>query len=240
MPPMTRIGMITPSSNTCLEPLTYEILGDLKDVSAHFTRLSVTQISLGDQAKAAFDTDRLVTAAELLAQAGVDVIAWNGTSGSWLGPAQDSELCAHITNTTGIRATTSTLAMFDAYKKLGVTRLSLVTPYTEDVVADIVDHYAQLGFEVVREAHAGLTDNVEIGNLNPDKVGDLAVQASSDAAQAVSVVCTNISTGRLTEALEDRVAMPLVDSVIATLWKCLDLSDTSRRPVPGWGRLMNT
>ena len=42
----TRIGMIVPSSNTCLEPQTYRILGDRRDVTIHSTRIPVTRIAL--------------------------------------------------------------------------------------------------------------------------------------------------------------------------------------------------
>ena len=50
MQSQTRIGMITPSLNTVLEPVTYALLSDLPDVTAHFSRVRVTHISLGDDA----------------------------------------------------------------------------------------------------------------------------------------------------------------------------------------------
>ena len=42
------LGMLTPSSNTVLEPMTVEMLRGLDDVSAHFGRFRVTEISLSD------------------------------------------------------------------------------------------------------------------------------------------------------------------------------------------------
>ena len=38
---MLKIGMLTPSSNTILEPVTYQILSDIPNVSAHFSRFVV-------------------------------------------------------------------------------------------------------------------------------------------------------------------------------------------------------
>src|ERR1700759_886663 len=80
-----RLGMLTPSSNTALEPITSAMLAGLPGVSAHFSRFKVTEIALSDQALAQFDTDNILRAAELLAHAKVDVIGWNGTSSGWLG-----------------------------------------------------------------------------------------------------------------------------------------------------------
>ncbi|MDR3496087.1 MAG: Asp/Glu/hydantoin racemase, partial [Ancalomicrobiaceae bacterium] len=42
--PALRIGMLTPSSNTVLEPVTSRILAGLADVSVHFSRFRVTAI----------------------------------------------------------------------------------------------------------------------------------------------------------------------------------------------------
>jgi len=50
-------------------------------------------------------------AAELLAHAEVDIIGWSGTSAGWLGFDKDVTLCDEIEKVTGIKATTSVLAL---------------------------------------------------------------------------------------------------------------------------------
>ena len=45
--PTLRLGMITPSSNTVLEPMTAAMLADTPDITAHAARIRVTQISMG-------------------------------------------------------------------------------------------------------------------------------------------------------------------------------------------------
>src|SRR6202012_4181159 len=82
---MTRLGMLTPSSNTALEPITYAMLAGVENVSVHFSRFKVTEIALSEAALRQFDDSEILRAAELLAHAKVDVVAWNGTSASWLG-----------------------------------------------------------------------------------------------------------------------------------------------------------
>ncbi len=49
------LGMLTPSSNTVLEPVTAAMLGDLPEVSAHVSRFKVTEIALTADALAQFD-----------------------------------------------------------------------------------------------------------------------------------------------------------------------------------------
>src|SRR3979490_3605635 len=80
-----RLGMLTPSSNTVLEPVSTAIVAELPEVSVHFGRFKVTEIALSEQALKQFDDTEIMRAAELLAHAKVDTIAWNGPSASWLG-----------------------------------------------------------------------------------------------------------------------------------------------------------
>src|ERR1700753_2014454 len=106
----TRVCMLTPSSNTALEPITYAMLSGITDISVHFSRFKVTEIALSESALRQFDDSEILRAAELLAHAKVDVIAWNGTSASWLGFERDERLCERITAATGIQARTTPLS----------------------------------------------------------------------------------------------------------------------------------
>src|ERR1700682_155208 len=79
------LGMLTPSSNTALEPITTAMIAGLPEVSAHFSRFKVTEIALSHQSLVQFNNDEILRAAELLAHAKVDCIGWNGASSGWVG-----------------------------------------------------------------------------------------------------------------------------------------------------------
>ena len=132
-----RLGMLTPSSNTVLEPLTAAMLADLPGASAHFSRFRVVAIDLGPGSRGQFDPAPVAAAAELLADARVDSVCWNGTSGAWLGLEVDRALCAAVTARTGAPATTATLALMDALRRFGARRYGLVTPYLGEIQAEI-------------------------------------------------------------------------------------------------------
>lgn len=53
---MIRLGMLTPSSNTALEPATAALTAQLPNLTAHFSRFPVTEIALSDAALGQFDT----------------------------------------------------------------------------------------------------------------------------------------------------------------------------------------
>ena len=73
-----RLGMMTPSSNSVLEPVTNSMLHGVAGVTAHFSRFRVTEIALDAAALNQFDASVMLPAADLLADAKVDAIAWNG------------------------------------------------------------------------------------------------------------------------------------------------------------------
>src|ERR1043166_3811124 len=130
-----RLGILAPSSNTVLEPLTSAILDDLPEVTAHFARFPVTEIALSPSSVAQFADEPILPAAALLADAKVDAIACSGTSAAWLGFARDVALCERIVTSTGRPAATAVLALHEALAASAVKRLGLVTPYRDDVQA---------------------------------------------------------------------------------------------------------
>src|SRR5574341_2595400 len=127
------LGMLTPSSNTTLEPVTAAMLAGLPEVTPHFGRFRVTEISLSEKGLGQFDNEPMLAAAELLADARCRSICWNGTSAGWLGFERDRELCRAIERRTGIRACSSVLALAEIFRLTGVKRFGLVTPYADDV-----------------------------------------------------------------------------------------------------------
>lgn len=233
----TRIGMIVPSSNTCLEPQSYRILGDRDDVTVHFTRIPVTRIALDDSSDKQFDPAVMRAAAELLATAGVDVIAWNGTSGSWLGAEHDRRLVREITDATGITATTSTLAYLEAFESFGTERIGLFTPYTEDVNQAVIQCYERDGIKTVDHRFLGLSDNESFARVTGDEIRPGSLELAALKPDALVYLCTNLYGAGMAAEIESGTGVPVLDSVAVTLWHCLKLAG-SPLLAPRWGTLL--
>jgi len=232
-----RLGILTPSSNTVLEPITSAILDDLPEVTAHFARFRVTEIALSPSSVAQFDDEQILAAAELLADAKVDAIAWSGTSAAWLGFARDVALCERIVKSTGRPAGTAVLALNEVLAVNGVKRLGLVTPYRDDVQAKIVANYDAAGIAVVSERHLGISDNYAFAEEPPDRIEALIREVAADKPDAIAVLCTNMRGAALVSELEAEFDIPIHDSVAVTVWKSLKLAGVDATRVQGWGRV---
>jgi maleate isomerase len=232
-----RLGMLTPSSNSVLEPATSAMLAGVDGVSAHFSRFRVTEIALSPQALAQFDDGEILAAAELLAHAKVHSIAWNGTSACWLGFAADERLVARIQSATGIPACTSVLAYRDIFRLTNARRVALVTPYTDDVQAKIAENWGAEGFACVAERHAGRRDNFSFSEITADEVLAMARAVAAEKPDAIAIVCTNMVGATLADALERELGIPVYDSIATAVWASLRIAGVSPAEVQGYGRL---
>jgi maleate isomerase len=217
-----RIGVLTPSSNTALEPLTSAIIAQIPGASAHFARFKVTEIALSSQALGQFDDSKILLAAEMLADAEVDIITWSGTSSGWLGFDTDERLCERITERTGIPASTAILSLNALLARKNITRLALVSPYTPDVQAEL---------------HENIRVNHDFALVDPARLEQMIQETCINGAQAVSTYCTNLHAAQLAEQVEKITGVPLLDTVSTTVWGALTKLDINPAQVKGWGQL---
>ncbi|KMO10219.1 Asp/Glu/hydantoin racemase [Methylobacterium indicum] len=232
-----RLGMLTPSSNTRLEPATADLLRDTPGITAHFARFRVTEITLSTAGLGQFDEAPILSAAGLLADAKVDAIAWNGTSAAWLGFARDEALCARITDLTGIPAATAVLGFREAFTRARIRRVGLVTPYTGDVQARIQANWRAAGFDCTAERHCGLSDNFSFAEVPERDIAAMARAVAAEGAQAVAIVCTNMAGTALVEELEAELGIPVFDSIAVTLWAALRAAGADPGRITGRGGL---
>lgn len=233
------LGMLTPSSNTVLEPVTSAMLAGLQEVSVHFSRFRVTEISDADRSLNQFEFEPILAAARLLADAHVQVIGWNGTSASWLGFERDKELCARITAETGIPATTSVLALNEALALSGAQTLGLVTPYIDAIQQPIIANYKSIGITCPAERHLDESVNFAFSEFGPEILTLMIREVAASKPDAITALCTNLRAAPLVEALEAETGIPIYDSIATVLWKSLSIAGVDPSRIRGWGKLFS-
>jgi len=233
--PTVAIGTITPSGNVVVERVTTAILADFPDVSGHFSRTEV--VGSADAYADSYDWEGMLRAATLLSHAAPAAICWNGSKGGSLGFGVDRDLCARIEAGTGIRATTSTLAIDAALRANGQRRLALVTPYTLGYAAKIPPVFAAAGYEVVAGVHAGLSDNLAYAAIPDAEILAMLHQVTSVRPDAILLYCTNFPAAHLVAAFERESGIAVYDSTSAGVWGALRLAGQSTARGRRWGSL---
>ncbi len=224
------VGMLLPSGNVVAERQVQAMLAP--GVVVHTTRLPLRGSS---DAELSAMLDTLEDAARLLADARVDVVAFNCTAVSTFRPALEGEIAGRIEAATGTRAITTAEALVMALRRLGARRIALVTPYIEAVTAREGAYLSHHGFEVVREASYGIDLNWDMGKEPPETW--LAFAADNRAeADACVLSCTAIHSASVIDAIEAAIGQPVVTSNQAIMWavqRACGIDD----PVAGAGAL---
>ncbi len=230
------IGVITPSGNVVVERVTTALLASVPTVSAHYARIGVR--GAVDPFPDSYDTDGMLTAARLLADARPALIVWNGSKGGAIGIAHDRALVAAIEDATGIAATTSTLALETVLRDTGARRIALATPYAEAYQRKLAARFAEWGLETVAESHLGLTDNLSYASA---PLGTIAGQIETVAAarpDAILTWCTNYAAAIVVAEAEKRARIPVYDATTLPLWAALRRLGIDTAPLaPRWGSL---
>ncbi len=213
-----RIGMLTPSSNSVVEPWCYKIIGSIKNVSVHFGRVEVLWIDDKEASLSQFYDENMIKGFDLLSHVKPMVIGWNGTSASWLGLERDRILIDVIKKRTGCRVVSSTLSIIDALTALNISKIGLVTPYVDSIQRKIISNFELEKLECVSERHFNMTDNFSFGEVTEATIANATEEVVADGAEAVIILCTNLAGAGIAALIEKRTGVPILDSVVLTLW----------------------
>jgi len=235
----TRLGMLTPSSNTVLEPLTFDMLANQSNISVHFSRFRVLKISLESDSLGQFTYDPMLEAADLLADAQVQSICWNGTSSGWLGFEKDRTLIAEIEARTGIKACSSILAMNELLTKFNAKKIGFVTPYLNEIQQKILNNYRSEGYEIAGEKHLGDPGNFSFATYSEAEILELCRAVANERPDAILIFCTNFRGARLAPIIEKETGITVLDSVSTALWKSIKVAGEEPKKIRGWGRLFD-
>ncbi len=227
-----RVGVLLPSSNMVIEPEFYRTVPP--GVTVHSMRLLLTEVRYNAWMTMNQEIEK---GSEYLATAEVDVILFACTGASFAKPGYDREIMDRIRQATGIRSTTTSTAVLEAFKELKVKKISLATPYPREVNGIAKIFFESNGIEVIAEKGLGIVSSAEIGRLNSEAVYDLAVEADRPEAEVVLLSCTNLRTFDVLERLEKRLGKPVISSNQASLWSVLKILGAGL-PLQGCGTLL--
>ena len=230
-----RIGMLTPSSNSIVEPWCYKIIGTIENASVHFGRVEVLWIDDDTASLSQFYDENMIKGFDLLSHVKPTVLGWNGTSASWLGLERDRALIDVIKKRTGCRVVTSTLSIIEALKELNISRIGLVTPYVTSIQKKIINNFELEKLECVSERHFNMTDNFSFGEVSESKIANAAEDVISEGAEAVIILCTNLAGAGIVSTLEKRTGVPILDSIVLTIWGAFRSIGLNTNPLSNWG-----
>lgn len=231
-----RIGVIVPPSNTINEVEFNRLKPD--GVSFHFTRSPIHHDPAADNyATLLSDLDKAVGE---LSACNVDLMAYGCTAGSMACPADI--LIGRMEEGGKVGAVSTAGSILAALEALGVKRIAMATPYTDETNEHEKEFFAENGVEVVAMAGLGLNTSLEnvqkISRVPAAEVYQHARSVDCAEAEAVLICCTDFGTLDVIGRLEQELGKPVITSNTASLWNSLRRAGISD-PIKGYGKLLS-
>jgi maleate isomerase len=230
-----RIGIVYPDTGTVMEPECYAMAPE--GVTIHTDRLPLSIMTvqgIGDMMK----SDATERCTESLAEAPLHSIVFGGTSATFLkGMGYDEEIRARMARVSrGIPVTTTSSAALKALRLLGVTRLTFVGPYDDEVTECGRRFFDQNGFSVLSWRGMGLQKDKDVGAVSLERVYHLVREATHRDSNGVFISCTNLRSVGAIADLERDLGIPVVSAIQASFWDALRLAGV-RASKPNFGQL---
>lgn len=212
-----RLGIIIPSSNTTMEEEFNEMKNN--DITIHSARMKLKHVTIKNLIEMEREAEK---EALKLADAMVNVIAYGCTTGSLIkGKKHATEIENKLEKITQIPVIATANAVLRALRELGVRKISLVTPYIEELNLKEKQFLEANNIKVLKTVGLNIKDNVEIGKVDSNTVYSLTLKANVEDADGIFISCTNLRTIKVIEKLEEKLNKPVISSNTATFWNML-------------------
>lgn len=229
-----RVGLVVPGVNTVMEAEFNYYLPE--GVSVHAARLeSVPELTIEHLSTVYPD---LEDAAVRLTEADVAccVYGLGVTPGSIArGAAYDDEVESRLRDATGMESVAGSRSLRRALDALGASSVAMLTPYTDDINAYLVEHAGDWGYDIVAADGFRVSTGREIKERSTEAVYQQATALDHEAADAIIIGGTNQRSGPVVSTLEADLGKPVVSANQAILWDILDRIDIGA--AVDWGSL---
>lgn len=233
-PAKHRIGLIALDSDVATEYDFHRMLPD--DVMFYTARMPcpnpITVENLRRQGSTLTDTVK-----QILPNQRLDAIAYSCTSGT-VAIGYDNVVDYIRAGGRGdLPVVTPITSAAAALTKLGVKRLSLMTPYIDSVNATMRDFLVDKGFEVLNIGSFCLDDDIAMADLDPEAIFEAALETCQPEADALFISCTALRAVQVLDRLEEKLGKPVISAIQTLFWQSLRASGYEK-PLKGFGSLM--
>ncbi|GAB3241249.1 Asp/Glu/hydantoin racemase [Mycolicibacterium hippocampi] len=193
------------------------------DVSLHITRMPFAPMAATmEMAMHISDPDTAAQGVIDISAVSPLVTAYACTSGSFVGGTMaEQALVASMVAAGSPAALTTSGALLEALRYMGITRIATATPYTADLTVGLTTFLGEAGIEVTAATGLGLIS--DIWTVPHDVTAQLVRDTDNDQAEAIFISCTNMPTYDVIARLEGELRKPVLTANQVTMWMALGL-----------------
>ena len=230
-----RIGLITLASDFRIEKDFNNIIYG-KDIDLYSNRIKSYNPLTNETLKKMADDITDVTK-EILPEQKLDCVAYGCTSGT-IAAGYD-----YIYNKVNLakpntKVTTPITSAINALKNLKINKLSIFTPYTNEINQSVIKYFKEENIEILELSYFNIASDIDIGKIDPEHLFDVLSKQDLSKSEALFVSCTALPVLSIIKDLEKKLGKIILSSNQTLIWDTLKQIQYKNK-IDGFGELFS-
>ena len=230
-----RVGLITLSSDFRIEKDFNKVIFD-KDIDLYTNRIKSYNPLKNETLKKMADNISQVTR-NILPDQKLDCVAYGCTSGTIASGYKSIYEKVNLAKP-NTKVTTPITAAVNALKTLKINKLSIFTPYTDEINKSVVNYFKKENIEIDELSYFNISSDLDIGKIDPNYLFEVLSKKDLSLSNALFVSCTALPVLSIIKDLENKLGKIVLSSNQTLIWDTLRQIDYKNK-VDGFGQLFN-
>ena len=230
-----RIGLITLASDFRIERDFNNIIYG-KEVDLYCNRIHSYNPLTNETLKKMADDIPNVTK-DILPDQKLDCVAYGCTSGTIAAGYEAIFKKVNLAKP-DTKVTTPITSAINALKALKINKLSIFTPYTDEINQSVINYFKKENVEITEVTYFDIASDLDIGKVNPDYLFDVLSKIDLFNSDALFVSCTALPVLSIIKDLEKKMSKIVLSSNQTLIWDTLKQINFKSK-VEGYGELFN-
>ena len=230
-----RIGLITLATDFRIEKDFNNIIYG-KDIDLYCNRIKCYNPLTNETLKNMANDIPKVTE-NILPDQKLDCVAYGCTSGTIAAGYQSIFEKVNLAKP-NTKVTTPITSAINALKSLKIKKLSIFTPYTDEINKSVINYFKKENIEIVELSYFDIASDLDIGKVDPQHVFDTLTKIDLTNSDALFVSCTALPVLTIINELEKKISKVVLSSNQTLIWDTLKEINYNNK-IEGFGELFN-
>ena len=231
--PNPRIGLITLASDFRIEKDFNNVIYG-KEIDLYSNRIHCYNPLTNETLKKMADDISDVTR-EILPDQKLDCVAYGCTSGTIAAGYSSIYEKVNLAKP-NTKVTTPITSAIKAIKKFNINKISVFTPYTDEINQSVVEYFKKENIEVVSLSYFDIASDLDIGKVDPDYLSEVLTKIDLSKSDGLFVSCTALPVLSLIDKLEKKLDKVVLSSNQTLIWDTLNEINYNKN-IDGFGQL---
>ena len=230
-----RVGLITLASDFRIEKDFNNVIYG-KEIDLYANRINCYNPLTNETLKKMADDIPKVTE-NILPNQKLDCVAYGCTSGTIAAGYKSIYEKVNLVKP-NTKVTTPITSAINALKTLKINKLSIFTPYTDEINQSVINYFMSENVEISELSYLDIASDLDIGKVDPQYLFDILTKKDLSNSDALFVSCTALPILSIIKDLEKKKSKIVLSSNQTLIWDTLKQINFKNNIV-GYGELFN-